>query len=223
MGWWSSFTFVGKQNTKVTVITGYRCVQSNGDGSTWNQEKIFMRDRQGKSNPNPWQQFIRDLASFVKEKQWQHHDIILCNTKVTVITGYLCVRSNGDGSAWNKEKIFMRDCQGKPWQQFIWDLTRFVKEKQWQNHDIILCMDANEVIGEDSAGLSKLIWDCWLTDLLDILDLNSDEQLKDTFWWGSNRCIDYMLGSQWVRDCILWCGALEYNDGIISDHIVVST
>jgi hypothetical protein len=49
-----------------------------------------------------------------------------------------------------------------------------VKEKQWQNHGIILCMDVNEAIGEDSAGLSKLIQDCRLTDLLDIPDLNSD-------------------------------------------------
>jgi hypothetical protein len=69
----------------------------------------------------------------------------------------------------------MLDCQGmsnpNPRQQFIWDLARFVKEKQWQNHDIILCMDANEVIGEDSASLSKLIQDCRLTDLLDIPDL----------------------------------------------------
>jgi hypothetical protein len=99
MGQWSSLTFVGKQNTKVTVITGYWCVQSNGDGSTWNQEKIFMRDLQRKSNPNPQQ-------------------------------------------------------------QFIWDLTSFVKEKQWQNHDIILCIDADQVIGEDSAGHSKLIRNC---------------------------------------------------------------
>ena len=35
-------------------------------------------------------------------------------------------------------------------------------------------MDVNEAIGEDSAGLSKLIQDCRLTDLLDIPDLNSD-------------------------------------------------
>jgi hypothetical protein len=135
MGRWSSLTFVGKRNTKVTVITGYRCVRSNGDGSAWNQEKIFMRDQQSKTNPHPRQHFITDMISFVKEKQ----------------------------------------CQ---------------------NHDIILSLDANEVIGEDSAGLSKLIRDCRLSDLLDIPDLDPEEQLKDTFQHGNNRRIDYMLGSQ---------------------------
>jgi hypothetical protein len=31
------------------------------------------------------------------------------NTKVNIITGYQCTRSNGDASAWTQEKIFMRD------------------------------------------------------------------------------------------------------------------
>jgi hypothetical protein len=116
----------------------------------------------------------------------------------------------------------MQDQQRKlnpnPWQQFITDLISFVKAKQQQHHDIILCLDVNEVIGEDSVGLSKLIWDNQLSDLLDIPDLNPDEQLTDTFWHGNDRCINYMLGSQWVSECVLWCGALEYNDDIISDH-----
>jgi hypothetical protein len=39
MGHWSSQTLVGKNNSKMMIITGYRCVQnSSGDSSTWSQE-----------------------------------------------------------------------------------------------------------------------------------------------------------------------------------------
>ena len=77
MGQWSSITLVGKRNTKVTIITGYRCTRSNGDASAWTQEKIFMQDRQSKQSPNPRQQFINDLIIYVKAKQSLNHDIIL--------------------------------------------------------------------------------------------------------------------------------------------------
>jgi len=157
MGRWSSLTFIGKQNKKLTIITGYRCVRSSGDGSAWTQEKIFMRDRQSKEAPHPRKQFITDL-------------------------------------------------------------TVFIQEKQKQKHDIILNLDANEVLGEESGGISKLVRDCRLYDLLDLPDVAADEQLRDTYRRGSNRRIDYMFGSQRAKDSIRRRGALAYNDGIISDH-----
>jgi hypothetical protein len=101
---------------------------------------------------------------------------------VTIITGYRCTCSNGDASAWTQEKIFMRDCQSKqspnPRQQFINDLIIYVKAKQSSNHDIILSLDANEVIGEESIGIAKLIRDC---SLHDIMDQDPNNQLKDTY------------------------------------------
>jgi hypothetical protein len=81
------------------------------------------------------------------------------NTKVTIITGYQCTHSNGDASAWTQEKIFMQDCQSKqspnPCQQFINDLILYVKDKQSLNDNIILSLDANEVMGEESS-----YWHC---------------------------------------------------------------
>jgi hypothetical protein len=54
MGRWSSQTLAGRKNSKIMIITGYRCVQnSSGDTSVWNQEKIFMRDRQSRQSPHP--------------------------------------------------------------------------------------------------------------------------------------------------------------------------
>jgi hypothetical protein len=106
------------------------------------------------------------------------------NTKVTVIMGYHCTRSNGDACAWTQERIFMWDRQSKqspnPRQQFIKDLIVYVKDKQCLKHDIILSLDANEVVGEESIGIAKLMRDCHLYDLMDIPDQDPDTQLKDT-------------------------------------------
>jgi hypothetical protein len=116
----------------------------------------------------------------------------------------------------------MQDRQSKqspnPRQQFINDLIIYVKAKQSSNHGIILSLDANEVIGEESIGIAKLIRDCGLHDIMDLPDQNPNNQLKDTYRRGHNHCIDYVLATACLRDCVQQFGALEYNDGIISDH-----
>lgn len=158
MGRWSSQTLVGKQNSKITIITGYRCVRNNEcDHSAWTQERIYMRDRQSKTSPHPRKQFIKDLIAFINDRR-------------------------------------------RP------------------NHDIILNLDANEVMGEESQGISRLMRECALVDLLDIPNLEAADQLHDTYRHGNNRRIDFMLGTQHVQTCIRRRGALEYNDGIVSDH-----
>ena len=106
MGRWSQITLTGKRNTKISIITGYRCIQNKGDDSASTHETIYMRDQHTALSPNPRKQFIVDL-------------------------------------------------------------TKYIKAKQKQNHDIILNVDANEVIGEESQGIAKLIRECGLTDLLD--------------------------------------------------------
>jgi hypothetical protein len=108
MGQWIYQTLVGKKNSKLTIITGYRCVQNNsGNNSVWMQEnKIYMRDRQAKSSPHPRKQFINDLIAFINAKQMM-------------------------------------------------------------NHEIIVNLDANKVLGEESQGLAKLMRECNLVDLLD--------------------------------------------------------
>ena len=60
-----------------------------------------------------------------------------------------------------------------PRKQFIFDLTKYIKAKQKQNHNIILNLDANEVIGEESQGITKLIRECGLTNLLDVGEIDA--------------------------------------------------
>lgn len=44
MGRWSELLLTGKKQTKISLFTGYWCVHSNGDASTWTNETIFMKD-----------------------------------------------------------------------------------------------------------------------------------------------------------------------------------
>jgi hypothetical protein len=76
------------------------------------------------------------------------------------------------------------------------------------NHDIMLNLDANEILGEETQGISKLMWECGLVNLLDMSGVGPKEQLQDTYWWGNNCCIDFMLGTQHVHSSIRHSGAL---------------
>jgi hypothetical protein len=106
-----------------------------------------------------------------------------------------------------------------PRQQFIKDLIIYVKDKQCLKHDIILSLNANEVVGEESIGIAKLMRDCCLYGLMDIIpDQDPDTQLKNTYHRGNNSHIDYILAITCLRNCIQHFSVLEYNDGIISDH-----
>jgi hypothetical protein len=54
MGRSSYQTLVGKQNSKVTIITGFQCIQNtSGDSSAWTQQSIYMKDHKSIKSPNP--------------------------------------------------------------------------------------------------------------------------------------------------------------------------
>jgi hypothetical protein len=108
------------------------------------------------------------------------------NSKITIITGYRYVQnSSGDTSIWNQEKIFMRDHQSRqslhPRKQFIKDLITFINDKRSGNHDILLNLNANETLGKEMQGISKLMPECGLVNLLDMLGIRPDKQLQDTY------------------------------------------
>lgn len=157
MGRWTSLTFVGRKDTKFTVITGYRCVQNRLNGSVCAQETVFLRDRQSIDYPTPRKQFILDLIEFVRKKQEQ-------------------------------------------------------------NHEILICLDANEIMGDDSCGIAKVLRDCHLFDVFDEKEPDIEKRLKDTYRRGKDRRIDFILASRNVVDTVTRCGALSYNHGIASDH-----
>jgi hypothetical protein len=79
----------------------------------------------------------------------------------------------------------MRDRQSRqslhPRKQFIKDLITFINDKRSGNHDILLNLNANETLGKEMQGISKLMPECGLVNLLDMLGIRPDKQLQDTY------------------------------------------
>ena len=66
--------------------------------------------------------------------------------------------------------------------------------------------------------IQRIVHKCGLYDMLAIPGGDTDAQLRDTFMRGKQERIDHVLGSQWFVDARWRFGALEFNNGIVSDH-----
>jgi hypothetical protein len=99
--------------------------------------------------------------------------------------------------------------------QFITDITSFINELQSAGHKILLSLDANETLGQDvSHGIGHLMAECTMTDLHCL----GPTLPPATYKYGSERKIDYMLGTPAVAQCVRHAGFLAYDNGIFSKH-----
>ena len=80
MGRWSWQTFRGQDNIKICFITAYRVCQQSittaGEFTSFRQQWLDLRQR-GHENPNPRQQFLRDLQVVILDFTLQGYDICL--------------------------------------------------------------------------------------------------------------------------------------------------
>jgi hypothetical protein len=94
----------------------------------------------------------------------------------------------------------MRDHQARqsphPRKQFIKDLIAFINKWRSVTHEIMLNLDAIEILGKELQGISKLMQACGLVDLLSAPGVGPEEQLQHTYRWGANCHIHFMLGTQ---------------------------
>ena len=100
--------------------------------------------------------------------------------------------------------------------QFITDLVLFINKLQVEGHEVLVSLDANETIGEDRTfGLAHLLDECTLTDL----HLLGSADPPATYKYGSERRIDFMLGTPAVADAVSRAGYAAYDSGgICSKH-----
>lgn len=94
------------------------------------------------------------------------------------------------------------------------DLLAYVKEKQTSGEVVMVLGDFNEVMGEDEDGLTKLITDCNLVDVM----ANKHFAAGFTTYARGSRVLDYCLMDQ----SLLWltqkCGFEPFAANIVSDH-----
>ena len=142
------------------------------------------------------------------------------NKRLTVLTAYRSPRqqpSAGFGFYDQQYALLLSKGISKPnvRRQFITDLTKFINDLQSAGHEILLSLDANEILGQDKTyGIGHLLDECTLADLHCL----GPELPPATYKYGSDRKIDFMLGSPAVANCIRSAGFLAYDNGIFSKH-----
>ena len=99
--------------------------------------------------------------------------------------------------------------------QFITDLVIFINKLQLDGYEILVSLDANETLGQDTNfGLAHLLDECTLSDL----HLLGPAKPPATYKYGTARRIDYMLGTAAVADAVCRAGYNAYDNGVFSKH-----
>ncbi|KAI2489688.1 hypothetical protein MHU86_24897 [Fragilaria crotonensis] len=139
---------------------------------------------------------------------------------LAIITAYRSPRqqpSGGFGFFDQQHSLLLSQGVSKPnvRRQFITDLVTFVNNLQSRGHEVIVSLDANEILGQDTTcGIAHLIDECTLTDL----HLLGPSDPTATYKYGTGRRIDYMLGSTAIVQVIRNAGYIAYDNGIFSKH-----
>ena len=94
------------------------------------------------------------------------------------------------------------------------DLLGYVQNLQATGHSIILTGNLNESLGDDLAGLSRLVNECHLIDVV----ADRHGQLQFTTYQRGQKVLDYILVSQDLLGSIRRCGYEPFKANIFSDH-----
>jgi hypothetical protein len=141
---------------------------------------------------------------------------------LTILTAYRSPRQQpkgGFGFYDQQHAILIASGIKKPnvRKQFVIDIVHFINSLQSDGHEIILSLDANESSTDqpDKYGIDYILQSCQLKDLHTL----GPSQPPETYKYGSNRRIDYMLGSESIADAVVNAGYLPFDDnGITSKH-----
>ena len=140
--------------------------------------------------------------------------------RLAILTAYRSPRqqpTGGFGFYEQQHSILLSQGVKKPnvRKQFVSDLVKFVNSLQANGYEVLVSLDANETLGQDKDfGLAHLIDECTLTDLHLLGPLTPPA----TYKYGTDRRIDYMLGSAAVASSIIRSGYNAYDNGVFSKH-----
>lgn len=103
------------------------------------------------------------------------------------------------------------DIQTDPRQCILDDLEQAIKTWNHQGYDTILMIDLNDTITYSNDHITKFLTNTGLHPL--------HTSFPDTSYQRGKRCIDYMLGTNTIREYVTAAGYLPFYDGIwSSDH-----
>lgn len=143
-----------------------------------------------------------------------------CGKRLAILTAYRSPRQHPNGGFGffdQQHSLLLSQGVKNPnvRKQFITDLVTFVNTLQSDGYEVLVSLDANETLGQDKHfGLAHLIDECTLIDL----HLLGPVEPPATYKYGSDRRIDYMLGSSAVASAVCRAGYNAYDNGVFSKH-----
>jgi hypothetical protein len=134
-----------------------------------------------------------------------------------IVTAYKPLKTQGPYTAWTQQWTLLRETNKNPdpIKAFCVDLETEMKKWIDNGYEILLMIDANEEVGLRAGGLSSIISSAGLFDLLD--DRHKVPRYPNTYARGTKR-IDYIFGTECIRQHCVSSGILPFGYGYPSDH-----
>ena len=141
--------------------------------------------------------------------------------KLSVITGYRSPRqTNKQTYSFSDQQYALLKAEGIKQPnirlQFIADMVKQILKLKDAKHEVMLMLDANELMGESLDGIQRLVDAC---DLHDLHSIHANPPA--TYKYGHARRIDFMLGTAAVFESVTGAGYAAFDDGIFSKHRVI--
>jgi hypothetical protein len=129
--------------------------------------------------------------------QWSYVRLASRKASLIIATAYRPCVSTGPSTAWMQQWLFLRDAGDRapdPIKSFYKDLEETITEWKNKDYNILLMMDANELIGEKPGGITSIIGKTGLTDLT--LHCHPHAGTPPNTYARGTKKIDYIFGSQ---------------------------
>jgi hypothetical protein len=134
-----------------------------------------------------------------------------------IITAYKPLKTQGPTTTWTQQWMILRETNTNPdpVKAFCEDLAKEMKRWTELEYDILLMIDANEEIGLRPGGINTVIVSAGLFDLVDTR--HNAVKYPNKYARGTKR-IDYIFGTERVRQHSVSSGILPFGYGYPSDH-----
>jgi hypothetical protein len=140
------------------------------------------------------------------------------NLKIVILSAYRPTLSAdvSDFTCYSQQwRIIRNDEEGEPnpRAKFMTDLSKLIKNWENDNCEILICADMNESCNNNSSSVTKLIENSSLINLME------DTEEETATYDRGTKCIDCILGTPRIKNCITASGYLPfYTGGWLSDH-----
>jgi hypothetical protein len=149
--------------------------------------------------------------------RWSYFRISSNKKNPIIVMAYKPLKMQGPHMAWTQQWMLLRETNKNPdpIKNFCDDLVKETKLWVDKGYEIILMINANEEVGLLPGGLSNIIASAGLFDLLDTR--HNSPHYPNTYARGTRR-IDFIFGTEQVRQCCVSSGILPFGYGYPSDH-----